>query len=131
MFNITTVQNPTQFVDRHIETHEHRAPTDESVKLLREMEKAVARKTISVHRLTNNTIDAVWHLRDDPMGLELTGHCRFILNGKPIEFELPLERHYRNDDHARTIITAIIDRIAKEIATKLLIEGGYQSRLLR
>lgn len=130
MLNITTIQNPTRFVDRHIETHEHRAPTDESLKLLREIEKEVATKTISVHRLTNNILDAVWHIRDNPMDFELTAHCRMILNGKTIEFTMPLERGVQHREQARAILTKLAEQITQELLRSLLMESRYQSILL-
>jgi hypothetical protein len=47
------------------EVHEHRAPTDDSVKLLREMEHAALERVLSTIRLEGSPVDcAIVHMRD-------------------------------------------------------------------
>lgn len=63
---IVLTQQRTEYVTR--EVHEHRAPTDESVKLLREMEQAADARRIASMRLESNAfkgmVEVMRHMRD-------------------------------------------------------------------
>lgn len=57
------------------EVHEHRAPTDASVRLLREMEQAALDKILGTIRLEGGPVDcAIVHMRDN-----LADQHRFII----------------------------------------------------
>lgn len=51
---IVQVPGTTRYVDRNVTINEHRAPTDESVKLLKEMEEKAEAKLIEAIRLDGN-----------------------------------------------------------------------------
>jgi len=100
--------------------HEHRAPTDESVRLLREMEQAAKEKLISVTRLEGNTLNATWHMFNDWHADGLKAFCRFELNGAEhrMEVQIPRELRYKPDE----IGARIWEEITKELAKILTIE---------
>ena len=66
MFDAYHVRNVTERVHSSVTVHEHRAPTDESVRLLRDMERAALEKVIQSVRLENAAIDAVLHYQREP-----------------------------------------------------------------
>lgn len=64
---------------------ERRAPTDESVRLLKEFEDKAREKVVESMRLTNNTIESVIHRHDDPINMQ-THFCIFYkVNGQQRE----------------------------------------------
>lgn len=106
----------------HTDITEKRAPTDESVKLLSEMERAAEKKLISITRLDNNTFKATWHIWEDFMADTLRATVRFELNGQPHEMEVPIERHirFKAQDIAKEIHKAIISELAAVLTVELL-----------
>lgn len=106
----------------HTKITEKRAPTDESIKLLSEMERAAEKKLISITRLDNNTFKATWHLFDDFMADSLRAKVRFELNGQRHELEVPIERHlrFKPDDIAKTIYESILSELAKVLTLEIL-----------
>lgn len=126
MFN--TYQFPTRDVTKHV--HEHRAPTNESVRLLKELENSASDKVISVNRLENNILNATWSVIDSPISMELTVVCRIMLNGNEIRFEKKMERPYRSDD-PRKIVRSIIEALSEELVKQLLSTTEVRQHLLR
>jgi histidinol-phosphate/aromatic aminotransferase/cobyric acid decarboxylase-like protein len=84
MFDSYTLRAGDQHHHHRTEVHEHRAPTDASVKLLREMEQAALDKILSTFRLEGAPVNCVIiHMRDAPSAANplAMGH-RFILRYK-------------------------------------------------
>lgn len=104
---------------------EYRAPTDESVKLLAEMEEKALNRIISMTRLENNTFNATWWVRySDCFCDQKEAICRYMLNGKEHEFKIKLrEMMYRNTQEVGQMI---MDQIKHEIAYHLAIELWQQ-----
>ena len=65
--NVVIVQQParTEYVDRHVTVTEKRAPTDESVKLLREMEAKAEAEVVKAVSVSNSTFECVIHQQID------------------------------------------------------------------
>ena len=82
--NIVVVPVPgetrTEYVTR--EVHEHRAPTDASVKLLREMEQAAEAKVIDAVRVGNTSFECVVRRERDEMNDQVLFRAVFKLNGR-------------------------------------------------
>lgn len=99
---------------------EKRAPTDESVRLLKEMEQAAEDKLLSITRLKENRLDATWHLFENPAQDNMEAICRFMLNGQEHRIKIPIERsmRYQPDE----IGTKIHEAITREIAAVLAVE---------
>lgn len=71
---------------RRVDVHEHRAPTDDSVKLLIEMEEKARSKIVGAFVTKSNELEgAVVYMRRNIM-LEHDVYIRFKLNGKDYEF---------------------------------------------
>ena len=63
--------------------HEHRAPTDESVRLLKEFEEKADKKIVESIRLTNNRFEAQVHRHDDFASAKTYYKIIYQLNGYP------------------------------------------------
>lgn len=125
--------NPEQPYARHVEDrrviHEHRAPTDESVKLLRDMEAAAQAKLISITKLESNAFSATWHLFEEPTSFSTTAICRFTLNGVEHRLEIPIKPDWRYTPQA--IAEHVRDAVALKLAEILTIDLFHkQSRTI-
>lgn len=105
---------------------EKRAPTDESVRLLKEMEQAAQDKLLSITRLKDNSLDATWHIFEDPARDNMEAICRFSLNGQEHRIKIPIERsmRYKEDEIGAKIHEAITREIAAVLAVDLFRNEG-------
>jgi len=110
---------------RH-EITEKRAPTDESVRLLREMEEAAEKRVIERGALKDNLLEAQWVLIWNPAGGpdDADLHLRFLLNGdmKHIKVRVNIH-HYQNP---QTKLHHIYARFTEALAEELF-KGLLQS----
>jgi len=102
------------------EITENRAPTDESVRLLKEMEKAALDRLLSITRLQNNTLEATWHVFQDPARDEMEALCRFLLNGREHRIKVTLDRSMRYNP--KEAAKKIHEAVTREIAAILTVE---------
>jgi hypothetical protein len=101
---------------RH-EHHEHRAPTDESVRLLQEMQDRALASVIGAFKTEGNTLRTAWHVIDDPMRLARRAIVRFTLNGSDYEFTIDLPEHRFSD--IREVAIEVHRRVTEELARVL------------
>jgi len=84
MFDTYMTPRPrTEYVTREVNITEKRAPTDESLKLLREMEKAADAKRFACMKIAGNTFNChveIW--RDVSQGYMIFAGAVFDVNGK-------------------------------------------------
>lgn len=115
MFEVTTT------------VHEHRAPTDQSVALLREMESAAKSKIEQSIHVGNTAFECVVHIWLDAMSDCTRMKATFRLNGS----RETAEYSYHSRDHSSQLqaATALRDEVAKVIASKM-IESAF-ARLYR
>lgn len=107
------------FLDSRAQITEHRAPTDESVRLLREMEQAAETKFKNGIRLEGNDFNAVVSLRSLNFVGEIGAVCLFDFNGERIEVEASVTRmEVLRDRYA--IVFKLRDEVAKAIASRCL-----------
>ena len=99
----------TEYVTRNVNVTEHRAPTDESVRLLSEMEGTARKRIIEryVSEAGENTLGAVetWESCDD-----MRRYVAFTLNGRKVHVRVDPKR----DVHA------MVDELAREIAVEIV-----------
>ncbi len=108
-----------------VDVHEHRAPTDDSVRLLREMEaKALANVTASF-RTEGNRFKGSIIVRPDPYEAGHKMWALFDLNGEKFEVgPVPFHDSYLLDP--RELFKWLNDELAKAIAGQLLTAGLVQ-----
>jgi len=114
MFNTYhTHQNSSVSVEKTV--HEHRAPTDESVRLLREFEQAARDKILDSVRVTDSLFDGLLHYQHDYLNLKKLFACVIKLNGKKITARFECDESLSREQ----IILGIRDAIAREIANQI------------
>lgn len=95
---------------------EKKAPTDESVRLLREMESAARAEVIKSVSTVDNSINAVVHFMREHLSCEDRFKVIYSINGKQITTD------YRaNDWHSKVhTVDALIEAVATDIAKHIL-----------
>ena len=104
---------------RHRHTHyvtEKRAPTDESVRLLKEMEEKADGKRIASLRLPSNHLDGVVHFERDFASQKFVARAHFKVNGH----QLQVSADCWIDDGPEAALDKVKEAVAKEIATLFL-----------
>lgn len=96
--------------------HEHRAPTDQSVALLKEMERAAMEKVVKSIRLENTVVDGVIHKHEDIMNDRLLFLCHVKVNGRMVEVRTDFPRDASLDE----VASGLADATARQIACELL-----------
>ena len=113
----------TTYVDRHVTVN--RAPTDESVRLLREMEAKAEAQVIQAVRVDNTTFSCVVHQSLDNLSDRMRWRAVFKLNGHKMQAEVDTNPRDDDGDNFR----ALRDEVAKVIAQQVL--GEAFAALLR
>lgn len=92
---------------------EKRAPTDDSVRLLMEMEKKALDKILMCVKLDSNEFNARWHIESDYMSYNHNVICKFILNKREYEFEFTMPCKYcKKDEIVEFVRMEIIDKVS-------------------
>lgn len=103
------------------EVHEHRAPTDESVKLLRDMESAAKAAITSSTRVEDCALDVVVHQTLDMMNDEIM----FVIVYRLAGTKYTVEHRHRNrlaskEDAKQRLIDGLRTALAQHIAGAIL-----------
>ena len=97
---------------------EKRAPTDESIRLLKEMEEEVKNNIIDSIRLTNNGFEGQVLVNQNYINGQLDILVVFKLNGKKIVTKFFINHFDVN--HKDKWIPELIDAVAKDISIEIL-----------
>ena len=103
----------TQYVTK--EVHEHRAPTDESVRLLREMEQKAKDQVIKSIQLEPNHLNANVYLYADPMSFNHMFRVVFDINGHSYVSEIAIPEDAPDSVVVQKLHQGISDVIAQKI----------------
>jgi hypothetical protein len=114
MFDKYTIR--TSPVSTNVEITEHRAPTDESVRLLREMEKAAEDKVVHATSVRDTSISAIIHTHDDYMSASRKFKVIYSFNGKKLTTDYECGDWVNWDEWAQ----GLVDAVAKDIALHIL-----------
>jgi len=127
MFNRTLAVFPTQRTTEYVtrEVHEHRAPTDDSVKLLREMEAKAQEQIVKAIHVGDTTFECVVHLMRFPADDSTLYRAVYSLNGKKMTTDYR-DQEWRTDE--REALTKLRDEMAKDIATAVLLPALQRLR---
>lgn len=101
-------------MDVSVHQTEQRAPTDESVRLLKEFEDKARDKVVESLRLTNNTVEAVIHRFDDPMDQTTKFFIYYKINGEKREVRCSVD-DYKSEvrDRLDAIWTAVAEDMTR------------------
>jgi len=116
----------TEFVTR--EVHEHRAPTDESVRLLNEMQQKAAENLIRTAHIEDNVLrDAIVGVSQDKFE-DYTVWYRLTVNGREVmgDFKIP------NYDFKVAGEQIIYERIIEELTHHIMagLRGGIATEMM-
>lgn len=121
--------------EKLVTIHEHKAPTDESLSLLKEMKEKATAEIHSAFRVFNNEVNgvAIFTSEDVPTG-EFKCHAKFMLNGKEHLIKTIFERHEFNrsldlPEIEERFIKSLHEKFA-EIIAKEIINQALESREL-
>lgn len=108
-------------IDRHHHEHhttakEVRAPTDESVRLLREMEDKARESVLKAVRVKDCAIDMVVHTNRDHLGAQKQFACIYSVNGNRRKVITRINDWATQEE----AIDALTNDLAKDIAIALL-----------
>lgn len=106
----------TEYVTREVNIH--RAPTDESVKLLKEMEQAAREKVVESIHVGDTKFECVVHTMLDNLSDEMIFQAVFTVNGKKMTAE---HRHrVRERTDWNNGFLSLADEVAKVIAEEVI-----------
>lgn len=113
------------------EIHEHRAPTDESIKLYREMETKARDALILALRVDSNEFKfSATVIEDFSQGFGLTLRIKFMLGEKTHDHSLELPDSWRSRSRQEWVLL-IRDEIAKTIANDIMISLFHDSIVVK
>ena len=102
----------------NVNIQERRAATDESVRILREMEKEVQQKITDSIRVQNCEIDLVVHTYPDYLNHQFLMALIYCINGKKTQVDLTFNMLELQDKEK--VLDTIIQRLSESIACNLL-----------
>lgn len=118
-----------------IDVHEHRAPTDESVRLLNEMQEKAINNIIAKINIEQNFLKAEGIvIRQELVSFCPVCYIKFILNGKEHRVSLELKLN-ANDSfdimiYKEQIVKAIYEKFAEVIAKELIAQTDSMKNII-
>lgn len=115
---VIAIESPsrTQYVKQDV--HEHRAPTDESVRLLKEFEEKAQDKVVQSVHVGDSAFECVIHKERDCMSDSALLRAVFSLNGRKESVQHSYRPRGPQDEVAA--YAALRDKVASAIATKMI-----------
>lgn len=121
MFDQYHFPKETTYVDRHITVKEHKAPTDESVKLLNELEEKAIKNIISRFSTSNNILQTFCAVHENG----ITGYreifLKMTLNNKDYKLIIEIDP-FTMDNIIKQVCDKVSAAIAQEIVNPMLME---------
>jgi hypothetical protein len=114
MFDSYHISTRPQHVS--VDITEKRAPTDESVRLLRDMERAAEKRVTEAIRLDGNVFKGALHRQDDGLSDRTLWRAIFDLNSKRIDVRIDQAR----DEHMADFAPRMAREIGEVIASHIL-----------
>jgi hypothetical protein len=108
-----------------VDVHEHRAPTDASVKMLRELEEAAFKRVLRTFEFENSLKMAIVETSADALTSRVHLRYMFELNGEEYTGAVPLAvRGYLAGGDTSGLAEYLVGEVAKVLAHKLLSRAG-------
>lgn len=112
----------TEYVTRNVNVTEKRAPTDESVRLLREMEDAAEKEIIKAVRVGDTMIECVVHQNFSVIDDLIELRAVFSLNGIQKTAKHAVNAHKAEDD-PQIVWDGLRNEVAKIIASEMIADA--------
>lgn len=128
MFNVTnniTKTARTEHVPFCKEIHEFKAPTDDSIKILNEMQDKVIQNILARGHTIDNTLNASWFVHADDKTRSTIFVCRFVLNGQNYDFEFNISSLGTRQRYIpmEGLADELINKITEKVSSVLLVDG--------
>lgn len=117
MFDRTTIHQAPDHIRAEISVTEKRAPTDESVRLLREMEAKAKAEVIKAVAVNDNLFNGVIHTMFDALSYQTTVRLVYSMNGKKLTTDYQINESAKSENDS---INGLIDAVARDIAIEIL-----------
>lgn len=128
MFNIYKNYSNTYHPNK-LEVKEYKAPTDESIKILRDMEQKMLDNIISMGKVEDNIFNVKWYIYPDQHSWEDRCRCVFTLNNEKHDFDFLLSGKFTNTSEVIPAIREkILDRLTGVLGMNLLKNCGNTIR---
>lgn len=114
----------------NVSVTENRAPTDESVRLLNEMQKKVESNLLASLHLDNNELKGMVHIYKDVLRASKNVVVMFELNGKKVRHESNIKEWVPKDEIPGILVKELSQTIACELLAKV-ITGDLHWELMR
>ena len=116
---------------REINVTEHKAPTDESIRLLNEFEEKARENIIKKIKVNDNSLNIVSvAYYEDQITRELRVHIKFSINGKEYLIKTIIDEN-KIFDVGSNLQKIIFETIAQDIMEKLISENETFINLLK
>lgn len=102
--------------------HEHRAPTDDSVRLLNELTIKARENLVATFSTSNNVLQATWARHQDELMGQDKYFCKFVLNGRAHQIYIDVEDTGMQGDGIEVLYEKLCNRLASELMLPLLAE---------
>jgi hypothetical protein len=99
-----------------VRVDEHRAPTDESVRLLKEMEEKAEARVLDRARVGNNVVEGSAVLFANPTGIDNTLVLLFRINGRDFQRRVSVPASW-----ALSSKEALLDKLTEAMASEVLL----------
>jgi len=113
-----TYVNRTEQVTREVIVKEYRAPTDESVKLLNEMQKKALDNIVSQFSTSNNHLQMKCAVVENNYEQARLFISKFTLNGKSHRFDIKINS--LDVQTEEDLITSVYERVCAELAKEFM-----------
>lgn len=117
----TNVTNVRSSSPSRIDVHEHRAPTDDSVRLLNEMQRAAEKQIINSIPLEDNLLKGQVFLEHYVPHNVYTLTAVYSVNGRSFETKVDRGAHQlREFDGQKAFLVELRDKMATDMASSLI-----------
>ena len=120
MFDTVNVRSVTEVREVTLNVHEHRAPTDDSVKLLMEMRDKAYDSIIETLQMGDNNVKARAIMYRDHLEFCTRVRYQVTLNGEVLEGEEKVDIRDETHSGKYQIMRVIYERIAKHLAAQMV-----------
>ena len=104
-------------IEANINVTENRAPTDDSISLLREMEEKARKSVVASYTVEDNVLSgAILVLNQSPMDNGFQVYFSFTLNGKEYQSNIKL----RNNPCREEVCKMLYEKVAEAVTSELV-----------
>jgi len=101
--------------------HEHRAPTDDSIRIYKDLQEKAQASVLEHIALDTNELKVQWTLSKNPATYRTEAICGISLNGKDHFFNIQLDEWKMGDDlSGKYIINTLRSELSKQLTSVLL-----------